>query len=173
MDTLPPPTIPPYSASDLRAAYSDISVSLHLLDMRGWYWTLADWLRLYEGLEAYLPPEDDPVICTARALCTVAHTPSTRLGAAKVVDALQALAFLRWHVQWMDFTGKLIGEPWQPLGAPSVPFAEFLKNRPVSANRAPRFKKLKTLHVDNQAFRSWLVAGYLRFVSPHRDKSLT
>jgi hypothetical protein len=48
------------SADDIRAAYSDISVSLHLLDMRGWYWTLADWLRLYEGLEAYLPPEDEP-----------------------------------------------------------------------------------------------------------------
>jgi hypothetical protein len=95
------------------------------------------------------------------------------LGAAKVVDALQALAFLRWQVQWLDFTGKPIGEAWQPLGAPSVPFATFLKNKPASANDQPQLKKLTTLHVDIQAFRSWLVAGYLRFVSPHRDKSLT
>ncbi len=59
--------------------------------MRGWSWTLLEWLRLYDGFEAFLPPEDDPVMGVARALDRLAHEPpSSRIGAADVINAVQA-----------------------------------------------------------------------------------
>jgi len=127
-----------------------------------------DWLRLYDGFERYLPTEDDPVFATARVLDRFAQRRGERVIASDIVKVLEQQPFMHWHAQWVDARGRSVGVRWRPLGEPPIPFAEFARQMPPGAFEL-RAQRLAPMHVDSQAFRNWLIAGYLRFVLPRRN----
>ena len=150
--------------SDRQAAVFRINHALQALDIREWSWTVMDWLRLYDGFEQYLPQHDDPVLSTERAFASVIRRHGTaRVSPAQVLTEIEQQSFMYWHAQWLDADKNAIGKAWKPL-APPVPFWDYLRNTPEGAVEL-RTQRLESMHVDSQAFRSWLMAGWLRFVS--------
>lgn len=159
---------PARSPADRQAAVFDIGQALQALDLQEWSWTLLDWLRLYDGFEQYLPPHDDPLLSTARVFASVVRRrANTRVIVSDIVQSLEEQPFMYWHAQWVDAQATPVGMSWKPLGQPSVSFWEYLDQRPDGA-QALRAIQLESIHVDSQTLRNWLVAGYLRYVLPHR-----
>ena len=152
--------------ADRQAAIFGIGQSLKTLEMREWSWTVMDWLRLYDGFEQYLPRHDDPVLSVERSFASVIRRRGNeRISPGKVLTEIEQQPFMFWHAQWLDARGNPVGAAWKPLGEPSIPFWEFSSNKPAGAVEL-RTQRLETMHIESQAFRSWLMAGWLRFVSP-------
>ena len=160
---------PARDPADRQAAVFDINQALKALDLQEWSWTVLDWLRLYDGFEQYLPPHDDPMLATARVFASIVRRrANTKVIVSDIVKDLEEQPFMHWHAQWLDQQGEPVGQPWQPLGEPPIPFWDFLQNRPDGAHQL-RTQRLPPMHSDSQALRNWLVAGYLRFVLPRRN----
>lgn len=159
---------PSRAPDDRQAAIFSIVQALKTLELQEWTWTVMDWLRLYDGFEQFLPQQDDPVLASERVLAR-AHGRRTndRVICSDVVKELEQLPFLRWHAQWLDASGEPVAPAWRPLAEPPVPFWQFAGQKPPGAAEL-RVAQRPTMHVESQAFRNWLIAGYLRFVLPRR-----
>ena len=155
--------------ADRQAAVFSINQALKALDLQEWSWTVLDWLRLYDGFEQYLPAHDDPMLATARVFTSIVRRrTNVRVIVSDIIKDLEDEPFLHWHAQWLDAKGAAVGKPWRPMVEPALPFWQFLQNQPAGAQEL-RTQRLPPMHVDSQALRNWLVAGYLRFVLPRRN----
>lgn len=152
---------------DRGAAVYSISQTLKLLDMREWTWTVFDWLRLYDGFEEHIPPEADPHICMAHALCEVARENTRRkVIASHLATAVEREPWLRYRAQWVDAAGNAVGPEWKPLEL-GIPWFDYYDARPASAASVRTELRPRT-EEDARLLRQWLVAAYLRFATPRR-----
>ena len=159
---------PARDPADRQAAVFGINEALKTLNLQEWSWTVLDWLRLYDGLEQYLPAHDDPMLATARVFASIVRRrTNTKVIVADIIKDIELEPFMHWHAQWVSIDGDAVGPAWKPLAEPPVPFWQYLQNQPSGAHEL-RTQRLPPMHVDSQALRNWLVAGYLRFVLPRR-----
>lgn len=162
----------PRDPQDRQAAVYRINAALEALDVREWSWTVMDWLRLYDGFEQYLPPHDDPVLSTERAFAHVVQLQGPQLASpAEVLAEIERQPFMYWHAQWLDGKQAPVGKAWKPISGQPVPFWDYLRSKPEGAVEL-RTQRLESMHVDQHAFRSWLMAGWLRFVSNRKEPEL-
>jgi hypothetical protein len=107
MHKMPRPPIPPHQEDARTQATVTIGHFLEGLGEPGWRSVLLRWLGQYDGLEAYLYPEDDPIL-TVRDLLARYVESLEPADPVRLAADLSALPFCR-------FRAKRGGEKWAPL----------------------------------------------------------
>lgn len=135
-------SIPRRTTMDRSHAVFAIAGHLRALGLRNWVGRIVQWLSRYDGLEEYVEPEDEPLVCVRdvlfRHVCRIGrwvaeippcHTATDAMLQLKnrIIDDLLKLNFVRYAAFWGD-------EPvpsdtcrrWQPL---QQSWLEFLESR--------------------------------------------
>ncbi len=107
MKDMPPP-IPPHQEEARTRAVVAIGHFLEGLYDPGWRNVLLRWLARYDGLEAYLYLEDDPILSVRNLLARHAETLKPADPGRLAAD-LSALPFCRFRARRSD------GKRWEPL----------------------------------------------------------
>ncbi|WP_041645451.1 hypothetical protein [Aromatoleum aromaticum] len=107
MNEMPPPPIPPHQEDARTQAVITIGHFLEGLGEPGWRGVVLRWLAQFDGLEAYLYPEDDPVLAVRDLLARYVEILEP-VDPARLAADLSALPFCR-------FRAKRGGEKWEPL----------------------------------------------------------
>lgn len=123
---------PGRSVSDRSHAIFAIQAYLQALGLHGWIDRFIQWLGRYDGLEQYVEPEDEPLICVRNVLhrhvCEVRKWVSEKRSCSVAADLLQQLK-------------RRIVDDLLELNF--VRYAAFLGNEPVPDGRRPRWQPLR------------------------------
>lgn len=126
MNDLPPP-IPSHQQEARTQAVMTIGHFLEGLGEPGWRNVLLCWLGRYDGLEAYLYPEDDPVL-TVRDLLARYVEALRPADPAQLAADLVTLPFCRYRAKRND-------EKWKPL---AETFSSFCRGTTVEVWESER-----------------------------------
>jgi hypothetical protein len=111
--------------TDQRHALYAMVRLLDLLKLSGWSHTLLLWLANYDGFEAYIPDEDDPVVRLRTLLgdyVTRGKAPEMGRIAVDLCD-VQRMPFLLHRAAWVNDTQEQrTRRNWMPLQQPWLEF---------------------------------------------------
>jgi hypothetical protein len=96
-----------------------ITRSLDALGFGNWTHTLMTWLGNYDGLEARIPPADDPVIAVRDLLA--GYMTMRKVDIGQIAVDLGQLEFLHHRAAWVN-DQKSTRRNWMPLQQPWLDF---------------------------------------------------
>lgn len=143
MKDLPPP-IPAHQEEARTQAVMAIGHFLAGLYEPGWRNVLLCWLARYDGLEAYLYFEDDPILSVRNLLARYAETRKPA-DLRQLAADLSALPFCRFRARRSD------GKRWEPL---AESFTTFCGGVTVEVWEA------EGSHPRQDMLQSWLLAQF-------------